>query len=70
MARGRPLSVEYAALLPDVVVRFQEGASIASLASRYRVTVQTVERLIRWHMVHAAKGASSPHTREVRRCGT
>lgn len=51
MRRTRALSVEYEILLPDVVVRFQEGASMASLASRYRVTVQTVERLIRRAMV-------------------
>lgn len=47
MGRGRGLSVDSLELLPDVVVRFQEGASMASLARRYRVTVQTIERLLR-----------------------
>ncbi len=51
MGRTRALSVEYEILLPEVVAAFQEGASMASLASRYRVTVQTVERLIRRAMV-------------------
>ena len=69
MGRGRGLSEEYQQLQPEIVAAFCEGASLASLASRYRVTVQTVERLIRRQMVDAAKGAAGPHTREVRRCG-
>lgn len=65
MGRMRRLSEEYQQLQPEIVAGFAEGASVASLASRYRVTVQTVERLIRRHLVDAAGMAARAHTREV-----
>lgn len=67
MVRNRSLSVEYAQLQPEVVAAFGGGATVASLASRYRVTVQTVERLIRRAMLERDQVAGRADQHEAAR---
>lgn len=72
--RTRSLSAEYAQLQPEIVEAFGRGASMACLASRHRVTVQTVERLIRRALVgrgtvagRADQHSAAPERRPVNR---
>lgn len=49
--RARSLSAEYLQLQPEIVAAFGRVDSMACLARRHGVTVQTVERLIRRALV-------------------
>jgi hypothetical protein len=48
---GRGLSPVFAELQQIIASEFKQGDSVYTLATRHGVTVQTVERLIRNHMI-------------------
>lgn len=74
--RARSLSAEYLQLQPEIVAAFGRGDSMACLARRHGVTVQTVERLIRRALVgrgtvagRADQHGAAPERRPVNRSG-
>lgn len=54
--RMRSLSREFADLQQRLIPEFKQGDSVHTLAKRHRVTVQTVERLIRTFMIDGPRG--------------